>query len=638
MKFLYFGLVFLASYGLGSLTLRPFRLQWSSFWQHAVMAMGCGLVVLSYVVFFSGAAGLLSRTIAVVFLSVLSAAGLLVAARRWKNIPSMPEARGRLGAFDYLLVAVLLVCVALNGLVALAPPTAADAINYHFAYPKLYVDRGRVDFILGSYQANIMGLHMLYLLGMLLSGAKEAALVSWGAGVLLAGAVVLAGQRWFGSVRVGLLAAALLYTAPLVTQVAVTGQLEVGLTLFSFLALLAFLEWTREPSSLRWLVPSGIFAGFAAGTKYYGLFAVLVLTVLLVAVLLRDRLFGLLWKALLVFIVVSAVVGSPFYIRNAIYTGNPVYPTFYSIFGGRYWSEAMDASFRVFVRQHKRPLGRNVAAFFLGPWTLTMKDGLQGYGPAFLSLLPLLPLGLWSVKTRRAMQPALVLFAFSSLFYLLWLFVAAQRARHLLPAVAVLSLLLAIGTSQALRLGTVASLVAGGSFLLAVGTGVGFNGVYNAQFLPVVFGAEPERSFLERKLWYYKDVMWINQHLSSRDKVFPLIIPVHLYLDVNYVPTSIHIHGFLDWTRLRDEEELYRRLKDEGFTHVFFDSAVLSQAESRQSDRVQRLERHVALLFKKLVDRYGEVLYQDRRMVPFYRSLDWPRKSVRPVVVRLLEG
>lgn len=637
MSFLHLALVFLACYGLGSLILRLCGIRWSGFWQHAVFAAGCGLGVLANLVFFAGTAGLLSRTSAWVFLGALGVVGGIAAARSWKTLPASPGAGERWKALDFLLAAVLLGAIILNGLTALAPPTAADSINYHFAYPKLYLEQGRVTFILGSLQANIMNLHMLYLLGMILSGAQGAALASWGAGVLLAGTILVAGQRLFGSIRMGLIAAALFYTAPLVTQVAVAGQVEVGLTLFSLLAVLAFVEWAEESFSLGWLVLSGLFAGFAGGTKYFGLFAIVVLALLVAAALAGRGLLGRIVPAVLLFGLTAGVVASPFYVRNAVYTGNPVYPAFYSVFGGRYWSDALDASFRQFVGEHRRPLGRGVLEMLAGPWTLTMRDGIQGYGPVFLSLLPLVPLALWWVRRSKEFRPALALFAFSSLFYLLWFFEAAQRGRHLMPGVAALSLLLALGVSRAIRLGMTPRLVAGGTLLLAIGLGTGFSGVYNAGFLPVAFGAESERSFLERKLWYYKDILWINRHLSRKDRLFPLINPVHFYLDAPYIPTSVHLHGFLDWTRLRDEKDLYRRLRDEGFTHVFIDSAVQSTATGREVDRVRRLERRVGLLFGQLAWRYGEVIYQDERLVPFYRSLDEPKRVIRPVVFRLVD-
>jgi len=280
-------------------------------------------------------------------MGALSAAGLVFAYRKAKGAAIFTAIKeADLALFDYFLLASLVFCISLNGIVALAPPSAADVINYHFAYPKIYAEKENISFILGSYQANIMIMHMLYTLGIFLSGPKLAALISWGCGVILAGAMVISGIRWFSSIRVGLAGAALFYTTPLFTQVAVTGHIEPGLILFEFLALIAFLEWAEDSSSLRWLVLSAAFAGFAAGTKYHGLFAIAIFFILVTVQLVQKKDFGLIMPSVCVFGLTAVVFAAPFYVRNFIHTGNPVYPVYYNVFGGNYWSEELNNSFQ----------------------------------------------------------------------------------------------------------------------------------------------------------------------------------------------------------------------------------------------------------------------------------------------------
>ena len=104
---------------------------------------------------------------------------------------------------------------------------------------------------------------------------------------------------------------------------------------------------------------------------------------------------------------------SPWYVRNAVDTGNPLYPFGQSVFAGRNWSRAADAYLNVYYDQYRtreaaqrggKPYkGVEVASF---PWDLTMhpesfengkREG-QDVSPFCLAFLPALVL----VRSRRA--------------------------------------------------------------------------------------------------------------------------------------------------------------------------------------------------------------------------------------------
>src|SRR5205807_2184962 len=63
----------------------------------------------------------------------------------------------------------------------------------------------------------------------------------------------------------------------------------------------------------------------------------------------RRRLAG----AGLAFGLVVLVAAGPWYMRNAVETGNPIYPFGYSVFGGRYWSSAASEYLADYYRQYQ---------------------------------------------------------------------------------------------------------------------------------------------------------------------------------------------------------------------------------------------------------------------------------------------
>ncbi len=259
----------------------------------------------------------------------------------------------------------------------------------------------------------------------------------------------------------------------------------------------------------------------------------------------------------------------------------------------------------------------------------------MGFGPVFLSALPIVPLALWKGRNAGEKRKAELILIFCLLSYVLWFLEASQRGRHLLPAAAAFSLLAAVAFERFKEQGVFPRALGGAVLALGLGFGGVFNAGYNKQFVPVVLGAQSEEAFLTEKLWYFRDLMWINRHLGKETRLFPMVNPVHLYLDVDYIPTSVHLYGFLDWTQFGDAEGLHRRLRKEGFTHVFFDAAIFDGVTKGDSS-VRRLEGRVGRLLRDLVTRYGELMYQDNRVVRSFRSLDGPKKIVRPVIYRLV--
>jgi 4-amino-4-deoxy-L-arabinose transferase-like glycosyltransferase len=108
---------------------------------------------------------------------------------------------------------------------------------------------------------------------------------------------------------------------------------DLATALYASLGLFA-LAYAVQEGNRRWLWLSGALMGFALATKY---------TALLTAGL--WGLVGLLWlaragQAKLIPTLVGAgllagAIGAPWYIRNYLWTGNPVYPFAYEIFGGK---------------------------------------------------------------------------------------------------------------------------------------------------------------------------------------------------------------------------------------------------------------------------------------------------------------
>ncbi len=133
---------------------------------------------------------------------------------------------------------------------------------------------------------------------------------------LLFMAVYALGRRWF-SPRAGALASALFACSPIVAWATVMGQ-QTGLTELAFAGLLLYLPRTRDEETAAAIVAAGLAAALGALAREYGL----ALPLFGLALGITRRLS---WRAVALFGVVAAAAVLPWYARNWMRTGNPLF-------------------------------------------------------------------------------------------------------------------------------------------------------------------------------------------------------------------------------------------------------------------------------------------------------------------------
>ena len=455
--------------------------------------LGIGVGIVVALMFTLGVFGLF-KTWAVVTLAVV-----LLAAN---PVPYLRELRERIRrlrheggtTFGMGLLAVVAVMTLLE---CLSPETSQDAMVYHLGVPDLYIRHGGFRYISGNFFSNFpQNVEMLFTLALLVEGSALAAFYHWLLGVGAVVAVAATSRRL--SKGSGLLAAALFATIPSVALVATWAYVDLGQVLFQVLALLAFLDWWRC-GSWKWLALAGVYTGLGGGCKYTG---ATIGVILGVAVFfegaIRRRHFARSLASFFSFAAVALAVASPWFIKNIVYTGNPLYPFLYSVFGGHDWDPTRARLLGAFLNEWGAWTGAGELISL--PWRLTFSarffemENFDGViGPAFLVGLPL-----FFVALGRSSEFRLVAATVAG-SVALWLSTTGQ-VRFLLPTLACLAALLAAGRGL-LRPGL------GRAVLTACLFGsCAFNAlviaVHFASYdpIPVVLGMETEDSFLGRKL------------------------------------------------------------------------------------------------------------------------------------------
>ena len=439
-------LIAAAALGLGSLILRALRLNTAiTPAERIALAFGLGASALGVITLLAGRLALLTPWTAHIGLALPALIEAYLFFRELKNRPArlaphVPRSRlpSRLGFAS--LAGPFLVLMALGSML---PSIDFDAIEYHLQGPKEYYQAGRISFLPHNvYTSMPFSVEMLHLLGM-------EVLDDWWWGALagqllvalhapMAALLIMRTASRFVSPRAAWFAGIVYLTTPWIYRLGVLPYVEGPLAYYhAALVWAAARAWT-EPSHLarpRFWTLTGLLAGGAMACKYPALLSA-VLPFGFVALL--DSLRRRSPSAVFAFSIASALVISPWLLKNVIDTGNPVYPLAYKIFGGSQWSPAMDQKWssahgpkRITAVYFKRSLDEIAGA---SDWQ----------SPLYLAFAPL---ALLRPSSRRFSAAIL---AYVAYLFLTWWFLTHRLDRFWLPMLPALALLAGIGADWSL--------------------------------------------------------------------------------------------------------------------------------------------------------------------------------------------
>jgi hypothetical protein len=511
------GVTVLAWLGLGSFLLTPLGSTGDRLLD-MLNRIGAGALAFALATFAVGWAGLLSSAayLSVFALAAVAGAAVLLPAVRGTRLPRLRT----WPAWQLGLAALLAVYAVLGAIATCAPISSPDALLYHAGDPALFEGHGRiVEIPSNSSSYEPFTVEMLVLDGFLLWNSVQGAFAPFLLALVALAAVAGAADRLAGR-SAALLAGAIFFAQPFMTWEATSVFIEPGLA-----SAVALASWNAalfiQHRNRAGLVLAGVFTGGAAGMKYLGLIAALALVS--VAATLAWRQVTI--KRALAFAVPAIVVALPWYVKNAVLTGNPFYP---HVFGGLNPTAAaeLEAAMRTFGH------GRSPLDFLLLPVRLLSDggafDGGEFISPLFLAFAPL-PFVLW----RRGRLAVGTVWAGVLIFVIAW-FLTTQQARFLVPLMPALAVLASLGALTLAQRGRLGRTIAVGVTSLALGGGLGAASVYAAQFAPVVVGTQSKQDFLRSKVSFYAGVEWLNVRLGPDDKVLVDFWSL-LYLEVPHI-------------------------------------------------------------------------------------------------------
>ena len=537
-------------------------------------------------------------------------------------------------AVDILLISLISIYLLVNLIGALAPEIEADALVYHLYIPRVYIQNHRLVYIPYEFRAAFpLGIEMLFTLGMLLSDSILAKLIHFSLGVLSLLATYCFGRKYVGG-RAGLLAATIFYTVSIVAWSSTTAYVDLGTTFFSTLEVFALVNWWHSRRD-RWLAVAAIMCGLTMGTKYLGVFG---LVILIIGILLKLSFNGqrdvlVVLRTILVYSFVSVLIVSPWLIRNYVFTENPVYPLLNNIFK----SPLMPPINPTFDRANFG-MGDNVLTkYILAPWNVTLRgDKYRGViGPIFLTFLPLL----FVMRVNKTIRYLLLL---CGVFFIMWV-ISFPIIRYLMPIIPFLSIIVSYVINNIVRqsyichcerseaiskrargnavLSTEVVAVAGIAlflnlpFFYPVWQDGWRQGIVRQIPYEAALGIESTEQYLSRPLSSYEVFQYANRHLPPDAKVLCFNEEFRYLSDRTLVPLFSFEAGNI--VSSRDIGELLRSIEDLGITHFLINWAF-----------IEAPQWGLTILRDDFVNEHLDMLYSNESVVLYELSFEaLPPKS-----------
>lgn len=578
------GIMFISA-GLGSLAISRIRTIFIDSIESIIFSTAVGYAIIGYGVFILGLCQLLYPSIIYSFTiicTILAIPGWYLLTKSKFIFPSvtknhLAEYDKRNGltviTIDRLSCLLLAACLTACMLLALTPEIGKDALVYHLGVPKLYLQFHGIHFIPGNIFSNYpLFTEMLYMWALSLKGE----LVAKGLNFVMVLLILLSmwefQKRYFAENRSRWLSLLIFLSIPSVFQNAHMAYSDIALTFYVFVSIYAFLNWFNTKKTI-WIVLCGVFCGVAMSTKYTGIY------------LLPLAFLGIFWacrkirfstkktiQLFSLYLMFTLITGVPFYLKNLIMTGNPLYPLFFDLFGGRGWSAEQAHYYDTFIKS--LGMGRALIDYLLLPWNLSFHarinsssfDGL--IGPLFLLVLP------FAIGIRKVSIELKITLGYCLMFFFFWAS-SAQQVRYLLPILPFLAILTGFTYFYYFKNKVIFSLL---SVLIAFG--LSFNGYHiitdfhKIRPLDVLTGQESKEDLLARMVPPYEIIQYANSHLPKNSYILTIYTGNLGYLfDRPFYSDSMFesytIESILD--RSKTPRGVYNALKKRGFTHILYD-------------------------------------------------------------------
>jgi hypothetical protein len=533
----------LAAASLGNFILRILCLETDADGAHLLICTGVGVISIEMLLFGIAATQQIRKGFFVVvgLLCVFLLAEVKSLAPRCSRSLKALFSGSRV---DRTLLLIMGIVLGVEFLTCLAPLTGSDALHYHFATQKLILDSGfHPDFSISH--SFLCGQHHLLILFSLALGSEQLAMgLIFLGGMLTALSLAYLASCW-SSLMTTLATTSLFLLTPVVFwQISASGAPDIWMAFFASVAVIALCQ-SRMSGTWRQALLAGLLTGGIAGAKYTGC---LVAAGIAVATAIEYRSL----RNTFLLCVSSLLTGIWPYLRNFVWTGDPVFPFLSKILIPQrvnpYTLSALLADTGASQSGH---LGQLIPFIFFAGMNPNSLGFWDFFGPIVLALAPLLFISFENFSKWRV--PAVVWCASA-----LAVFYASGLSRFLLPIFPLALACTAGGIDFSRQNGwrLTNHMATGLATLLCIIGGTGLM-IYSSKPVAIALGIVPKNSYLEERRPEYQEAEAINQVLGSQVKNGKTLLFLrHMYsLNVPFLNGDPATNWMINPDRLRTPQD-----------------------------------------------------------------------------------
>lgn len=517
------------------------------------------------------------------------------------------------------LLAALIVTVAV---MAAVPPVSRDALVHHLAVPKLYLQNGGIYEIPSiKYSYYPMNLELLYLIPLYFKNDILPKFIHFGFALMTGGLIFNYLNRRLNR-NYALFGVISFLSLPVIVKLSITAYVDLGLVFFSMASLMLIFKWINEHFKISYLLGGAVCCGLALGTKYNGLlvFFLLALFVPYAYARMNSGVKGAAGRAITygtVFVVVALIIFAPWMIRNYMWTENPLFPLYDSIFNPE--SPYPSAPLGHFAVRH---LVYNESWLQIALIPLRIFFQGQDANPQyfdgqlnpFLLLLPLL--AFWRQPSDQPTQvlERQLLCGFAILYILYAFFTKDMRIRYIAPLLPALVLLAMFGLHNLYGLvaghvsrntRSVLTVMIHGAMVVMI--------ILNGQYIYKQFrhvaplgylsGQVDRDAYIQKYRPEYPVFKYINAHLDPKARLLAVFMGRRNYYTDREMIFGIELLKDIVKTA-HSVQELWGAVGQHGFTHLIMERRLYEKWQKETFTAQERAQlsdfwrKHAALIYR----------------------------------------
>lgn len=541
---------------LGSLILHTLRIELAPSRERLIVCMAVGILTFEILIF------LVQLTQHIRF-GIWTLSGLLLiiltahAKSVWEGSTRAFRTARDLSRPARLILLFIAIVAFVELLISMAPVTGSDALHYHFAVQKQILEHGFHPIFSNSHSFLCGQHHLLILVGLAFGSDRLAMGFIFLGGVLTAAALISLAYDWSSqkiSAAFGLL---FLLTPVVFWQMASSGAPDIFMAFLTCTGLLVLRQEYRAHCWRR-VVLAGFLVGGAAGAKYTGILVVVAFAVALVIEFHSM-------SQMAFFVAGSLLSGIWPYLRNLVWTGNPVFPFLSPVLSPHLVTTVALANL---ASDTGRSSVHHLAQLFPFAFLAAAQNGRAGlwdfFGPTVLALAPLL---LLSVEKKRGLRLAVLVW----LFYSTGVFFASGLPRFLLPVFPIALSCVAAGAESAFHQSfTMVRRTAIGLLTLMMISGAVGLAVYARKPVLSAVGIVSKNKYLRQTSQDYEVAEAVNHLLSGelRSRRVLVFIRHTYYLRVPFMNGDPATSFEIDTTKLRTSRDWHEFFDKENVGYV----------------------------------------------------------------------